>query len=239
MSSQDHLVRAASDEIGLRRESRVEAGEVPLWLGRLHRSLPVGSEVRIHIGGTLPTSNEDLIEGAGFGIDGPLATRLDSLPDIVGPHMKMLVCGLNPGRTSAARGVSFASTGNRFWPAALAAGIVSEDRAPEHALLHHGVGFTDLAKRTSTRADEITGAEFRSGVSRVERLVDWLRPSMLVMVGLTGWRHGVDRKATSGWQPTPFGERPVYLMPNTSGLNTHETLHSLTEHLKKAQAGPV
>ena len=239
MSSEDHLVRAASDEIGLRRESRVDARDVPLWLARLHRSLPVGSEVRISIGGSLPIPTEDLIEGAGFGVDGPLATRLETLPDIVNGQMNMLICGLNPGRVSAERGVSFANNGNRFWPAALAAGIVSEDRAPDHALLHHGVGFTDLAKRTSGRADEITKAEFRSGVSRVERLVRWLRPSMLVMVGLSGWRHGVDRNATSGWQPTPFAGTPTYLMPNTSGLNTHETLTSLTEHLENAQAGPV
>lgn len=239
MSSEDHLVRAASDEIGLRRESRVDAEDVPLWLARLHRSLPVGSEVRISISGKLPVPTEDLVEGAGFGLDGPLSTRLNTLPDIVGPHMKTLVCGLNPGQLSAAQGVSFANNGNRFWPAALTAGIVSEDRSPDHALLHHGVGFTDLAKRTTSRADEITAAEFRSGVARVERLVGWLRPSMLLMVGLSGWRDGLDRKATSGWQPNRFAGTPVYLMPSTSGLNTHETEASLTLHLEKAQAGPV
>lgn len=239
MSSEHHLVRAASDEIGLRRESRIEAGEVPLWLARLHRSLPVGSEVRISISGSLPIPEEDLIEGAGFSSDGPLSTRLETIPDTVAPLMKALVCGLNPGKVSADLGISFARNGNRFWPAALAAGLVSEDRAVDHALLHSGVGFTDLAKRTTPRADEINQAEFRSGASRIERLVRWLQPEAFVMVGLTGWRHSIDRKASSGWQPEPFGSRPVYLMPNTSGLNAHETLESLTAHLEKAQAGPV
>lgn len=238
MSSEHHLVRAASDEIGLRRESRVDAGGVPLWLARLHRSLPVGSEVRINIGGDLPVPVEDLIEGAGFGLDGPNATRLESIPDTVQPSMKLLVCGLNPGRASAEAGVSFANAGNRFWPAAMATGIVSQERAADHALLHHGVGFTDLAKRTTARAEEITSAEFRSGASRVERLVRWLQPAVLVMVGLTGWRNGVDRRAESGWQQELFGGTPVYVMPSTSGLNTHETLETLTAHLEKAQAGP-
>jgi TDG/mug DNA glycosylase family protein len=239
VSSEHHLVKAASDEVGLRRESRIEAGDVPLWLARLHRSLPVGSEVRISISGSLPISEDDLIEGAGFSADGPLSTRLETIPDTVAPQMKMLVCGLNPGKISSDLGVSFAKKGNRFWPAALAAGIVTTDRAPDHALLHSGVGFTDLAKRTTTRADEINGAEFRSGASRIERLVRWLQPDVFLMVGLTGWRQSVDRKAASGWQPTAFGGRPVYLMPNTSGLNTHETLESLTAHLEKAQAGPI
>jgi TDG/mug DNA glycosylase family protein len=238
VGSSQHLVRAASDEIGLRRESRVEAGEVPLWLARLHRSLPAGTEVRIGISGDLPVPFDDLIEGAGFGTDGPNATRLVSIPDTVQPQMRMLICGLNPGRVSAEAGVSFANPGNRFWPAAIAAGVVSEERAPDHALLHHGIGFTDLAKRTTERADQITAAEFRSGAARVERLLRWLQPSCLVMVGLGGWRHGVDPAAASGWQDESFGGVPVYLMPNTSGLNTHETLASLTAHLEKAQAGP-
>ena len=239
MSSEQHLVRAASDEIGLRRESRVDAGDVPLWLARLHRSLPVGTEARISISGSLPVPEEDLIEGAGFSADGPLSTRLETIPDTVAPHMKVLVCGLNPGKVSADLGVNFANTGNRFWPAAIAAGLVSEDRAADHALLHSRVGFTDLAKRTTTKADEINVAEFRSGASRLERMVRWLQPEVFLMVGLTGWRQSVDRKAASGWQPAPFGGRPVYLMPNTSGLNTHETLETLKAHLEKAQAGPV
>lgn len=238
MSSDQHLVRAASDDIGLRRESRIDAGDVPLWLARLHRSLPVGAGARISISGSLPVPEDDLIEGAGFSTDGPVATRLESIPDTVAPGMKMLVCGLNPGKVSADLGVNFAHAGNRFWPAALAAGLLSADREPDHALLHSRVGFTDLAKRTTTKADEINGAEFRSGAARVERLLRWLQPEIFVMVGLTGWRHGIDRKANSGWQPEPFGGCPVYLMPNTSGLNTHETLDSLVAHLEKAQAGP-
>lgn len=239
MSSDQHLVRAASDDIGLRRESRIDAGDVPLWLARLHRSLPVGSEVRISISGSLPVPEDDLIEGAGFNTDGPLSTRLETIPDTVAPGMKMLVCGLNPGKASAELGVNFARNGNRFWPAALAAQLVSADREADHALLHSRVGFTDLAKRTTTRADQINAAEFRSGASRLERMVRWLEPDVFLMIGLTGWRQSVARKASSGWQPEPFGGRPVYLMPNTSGLNTHETLESLTAHLEKAQAGPI
>ncbi len=210
-----------------------------MWLARLHRSLPVGAEVRINIGGALPIPEDDLIEGSGFSTDGPLSTRLETIPDTVAPHMKLLVCGLNPGKVSADLGVNFANKGNRFWPAALGAGVVTGDRDADHALLHSRVGFTDLAKRTTTRADEINSAEFRSGTSRIERLVRWLQPDVFLMVGLTGWRQSVDPKAVSGWQPAPFGGRPVYLMPNTSGLNTHETLDSLTSHLEKAQAGPV
>ncbi len=42
------------------------------------------------------------------------------------------------------------------------------------------------------------------------------------MVGLAGWRAAVDRKAVAGVQPEPFGGRPVYVMPSTSGLNAEQ-----------------
>jgi hypothetical protein len=54
------------------------------------------------------------------------------------------------------------------------------------------------------------------------------------MVGLAGWRAAVDRKATAGVQPEPFGGRPLYVMPSTSGLNAHSRLDDLTTHLRSA-----
>jgi hypothetical protein len=46
----------------------------------------------------------------------------------------------------------------------------------------------------------------------------------------------VDRTATAGVQPQPLGDRPVYLMPSTSGLNGRSSLNDLTGHLIAAAA---
>ena len=80
--------------------------------------------------------------------------RIRSLPDTVGPNMQVLIIGLNPSPYSADTGIGYGRPGNRFWPAALKAGLVSIDRDPRHALSHHGVGMTDLVRRTTARADE-------------------------------------------------------------------------------------
>jgi TDG/mug DNA glycosylase family protein len=128
----------------------------------------------------------DLLVGAGFEPDGPAPAttagraahgplvacvrRARTLPDTVGAGMRLLFCGLNPSLYAADAGVGFARPGNRFWPAALAAGLVSVDRDPDHALRHHGIGMTDLVKRATVSADELTTAEYRSGLARVERL---------------------------------------------------------------------
>lgn len=162
------------------------------------------------------------------------ATRDHSLPDTVGAGMRLLVCGLNPSVRAADAGVGFVTPGNRYWPAALAAGIVSRDRDPRHALLAHGVGMTDLVKRATPRADALETAEYRDGVARVERLCAWLRPAAVCMVGLAGWRAAVDRKSVAGWQDERLGGCPVYVMPSTSGLNAATSLDDLTEHLRRA-----
>lgn len=164
------------------------------------------------------------------------ATRARRLPDVVGPGMRLLICGLNPSLYAADAGVNYARPGNRFWPAARAAGVVSVDRDPWHALRHHGVGFTDLVGRATVAAAELAPDEFRAGVERLERLCAWLRPRALCVVGLTGWRAAVDPKAVAGWQPRRLGGAPVYLMPNPSGLNAHSQVPDLAEHLRVAYA---
>jgi TDG/mug DNA glycosylase family protein len=146
----------------------------------------------------------------------------------------VLLVGLNPSVYSADRGMGFARPGNRFWPAALGAGLVSRDRDPVHALTAHGIGMTDMVKRATARADQLDRAEYRAGHLRLEQIVSWLRPRAVCIIGLTGWRIAVDRKAIAGPQDEPLGEAKVYVMPNTSGLNARVPLPELTEHLRAA-----
>ena len=189
----------------------------------------------------------DVVVGAGFDVedverqgDGPhVAFRLRlvrarSLADTVGPDVSILVCGLNPSLYAADAGIGFARPGNRFWPAALRAGIASRDRDPTHALVHHGTAMTDLVKRATRTAAELAADEYRDGLARVERMAGRVRPRLVCFVGLSGWRAAVDRNATAGLQDGRLAGAPVYVMPSTSGLNTHATLDELTRHLETA-----
>jgi TDG/mug DNA glycosylase family protein len=223
----------------------------PLALADLHRSLGVDDAVELDLTRS-PASDwpsqrvEDVVIGAGFLLDELVeqdhgvavrATRARSLPDTVGPGMRLLVCGLNPSVHAADAGVGFVTPGNRFWPAALEVGLVTRDRDPRHALVAHGVGMTDLVKRATPRADALARDEYRAGVERLDRLCAWLEPRAVCVVGLAGWRAAVDRKATAGPQARPLGGRPVYVMPSTSGLNAATSLGALVEHLRAAVAG--
>jgi len=195
--------------------------------------------------GWTPARLVDQVTGAGFAVEaGSLtvsgdevrlrAVRSRTLADTVAPGMRLLVCGVNPSPYSADAGVGYARPGNRFWPAALAAGIVGRDRHPLDALLGHGVGMTDFVKRATRTAAEVTRAEYEAGFERVSRLVEWLQPGAVCFVGLSGWRSVVDPRAAAGVQATTIGGRPAYVMPSTSGLNARTPLSELADHLRAA-----
>jgi TDG/mug DNA glycosylase family protein len=237
---------------------------LPYALMELHFALEVGAPAaftfRHGVGeGTLPDDDfpgrlfaeweppalRDVMVGAGFLVDAMdhetewinvHATRARTLPDFAGPGMRLLVCGLNPSEYAADAGVGFARPGNRFWPAALAAGLVSVDRDPIHALRVHGVGMTDLVKRATRSADAMSKDDYAEGVARVERLVRWLRPRAVCFVGFAGWRAAIDKQAKAGEQPQGFGGVPVYVMPNPSGINANSSLQDITNHLRAAAA---
>lgn len=200
-----------------------------------------------------PEELADLITGAGFDIadqqvigrsdDLPRlivdAIRLRTLPDTVGPNMQLLVCGLNPSLVAADVGVGFAGPTNRFWKALRLAGLSDVDRDARTLLHHDRIGMTDQVKRATRAASELTPADYRLGLGRLERLVSRTRPAALCVVGLAGWRAAVDRHARPGWQPSTPLEAPTYVMPSTSGLNAGSSLDDLVAHLRAAASpGP-
>lgn len=160
--------------------------------------------------------------------------RSRTLADTVGPGMKMLLVGLNPSLAAADAGVGFVTATNRGWPALLAAGLATVDRDPLDLLLRHRIGMTDLVKRATARAGELTRAEYRDGVRRLDRLCRWLQPGVVVVLGVTGWRAATGEPTRHGVQPTTLGGRPVYVMANPSGANAHATLEDLVDHLRAA-----
>jgi TDG/mug DNA glycosylase family protein len=191
-----------------------------------------------------------VLDGAGFSVvdrvridagDTPYlgitVRRERTLADLVAPGMRLLLVGLNPSVYAADAGVGFARPGNRAWPALLASGLATVDRDPLRLLVAERIGMTDLVKRATARADELAAAEFRGGLERLEVLCRWLRPAAVCVIGLTGWRAATgDRSASAGVQERGLGGRPVYLMPNPSGLNAHTNVEDLARHLRAAAA---
>ena len=196
-----------------------------------------------------PPHLRDVFVGGGFELDDVAERRNDkgheivvrarrarTLADTVAPRLRMLVCGLNPSVYAADAGVGYARPTNRFWRAAATAGLVTRTYDAVHALRVDGVGITDLVKRATVGADELSADEFARGLARVERLCAWLEPRVVCFVGLVGWRAVVDRRAVPGVQPRRVGGRPAYVMPSTSGRNARVPLDALAAHFRAALA---
>jgi TDG/mug DNA glycosylase family protein len=238
------------DDTGVEARTVSVDEQLPMTLAHLHWEMRVGSTLTVELDRGDHEEERidrlrDVVAGAGFGVDDVAvedlsirmrARRQRTLPDTVGPGMRLLVCGLNPSVYAADAGVGYARPGNRFWPAARSAGVVERDRDPVDALVHHGTGMTDLVKRATTGASVLTAAEYRDGSARIERVVRWLRPAAVCFVGLAGWRAAVDPRAAAGEQSAGFGGVPAYVMPSTSGANAHARLDDLVEHLRAAAA---
>ena len=219
----------------MHRLRSVSLVRLPVALARIHWSTAPGDLVDWELPAT--TRVDDIVAGAGFDrIGGRRGRRLRTLPDTVGPGMRVLVCGLNPSVVAADAGFGFAGATNRFWPAAIEAGLVTRVRDPLHALVVDGVGMTDLVKRATKGTADLSSTEYRAGAERVERLVRWLRPPLVLFVGLEGWRAAVDRTAQPGLQPSAFGGAMAYVMPSTSGLNAHARMADLVAHMRAALA---
>ena len=161
------------------------------------------------------------------------------VPDLLpgpGQELRLLFVGINPGLWTAATQTHFAHPGNRFYPALLragvltravdpAAGMTDEDR--EH-LRERGIGITNLVRRATARADELTTDELREGGDRLLATIARTRPVVVAVAGITAYRQAFGvRKAQSGEQPEPVEGARLWVVPNPSGLNAHETVESL------------
>ena len=146
------------------------------------------------------------------------------LAPIVGPGLRVLFVGINPSLRSEEVGHHFARPGNRFWPTLHAAGFTPRRLAPEedHLLPQFGIGVTNSASRATRAADELSAGELREGAQTLERVVAEQQPRLVAIVGLTAYRTAfARRKASWGLQEEKIGGRPVWVLPNPSGLNAH------------------
>ena len=158
------------------------------------------------------------------------AARDRTIPDVVGPGLRVLFCGINPSLYSGATGHHFARPGNRFWPALHRSGFTSRQLHPseQDELLRHGLGVTNLVQRATARADELTAAELTEGSRRLDTLVRRYEPRTVAVVGVTAYRTAFDRtQAVVGAQPERLGDALLWVLPNPSGLNAHYQLPEL------------
>jgi TDG/mug DNA glycosylase family protein len=164
------------------------------------------------------------------------AFRDHEVPDLYGDDLRLLFVGINPGLWTVAVQTHFAHPSNRFYPALYAAGIITRpidpvvgmtDEDREH-FTGRGLGLTNVVRRASARADELSTAELRTGGAQLRAFVGEHQPRVVAIAGITAYRSAFSlRTAKPGRQPEPFAGAALWVVPNPSGLNAHETVASL------------
>ena len=146
------------------------------------------------------------------------------------PALRVLFCGINPGRMSGALGQHFARPGNRFWKVLHLAGFTDRLLAPaeQWSLLDRGVGITNLVATTSRAASDLTTEQLRQGAVDLEAKVAHWRPAFVAMLGLDAYRVAFHRpRAMPGEQPELLSGARLWLLPNPSGLQARYGLPDL------------
>jgi double-stranded uracil-DNA glycosylase len=171
------------------------------------------------------------------------------VPDLLGPGLRLLFVGINPGLWTAATGTHFAHPVNRFYPALLEAGILERridpsagmtDADRDH-LRERGIGITNLVPRATARADELGREELRRGAAALEALVREHEPRVVAVAGITAYRQAFALPgAVVGEQPAPLAGARLWVVPNPSGLNAHHTVATLARaYAEPARAAGV
>jgi len=160
------------------------------------------------------------------------AARDRRIRDVIAPGLAVLFCGINPSLYSAATGHHFARPGNRFWPVLQRAGFTPRVFAPaeQAQLVGHGVGITNLVARATATAAELAPAELAAGRRRLTAKVRRVKPRLVAVLGIDAYRQAFGRpRAGLGRQPETLAGRPLWVLPNPSGLNAHYQLDDLAK----------
>jgi TDG/mug DNA glycosylase family protein len=167
----------------------------------------------------------------------------EAVDDLVDERVRLLFVGINPGLWTAAVNAHFARRGNRIWPALHAAGItprlidVSDGMTePDRELvLGLGIGITNIVPTASARAEELSRDELQAGALALEANVRRWGPSVVAVLGLTAYRQAFAKpRAVQGRQDDRLGGSELWVLPNPSGLNAHETIASLAASYRRA-----
>ena len=162
------------------------------------------------------------------------AARGKTIPDVLGPGMRVLFVGINPGLYSGAVGHHFARPGNRFWKTLHGAGFTDRVYSPfeDRALLELGIGVTNLVARTTATADEL-----REGAEKLERKVRRWPPRVAAFVGVTAYRVAFARpQARIGRQDETIAGSEIWVLPNPSGRTAAYQLPQLVAAFSELRA---
>jgi double-stranded uracil-DNA glycosylase len=159
-----------------------------------------------------------LLERPSFTLPASIET---AVPDVLGPGLEVVFCGINPGHASATAGAAFANPRNDFWRLLHEAGFTPRLLAPEEqfSLLDLGYGLTNAARRTTRGSGDLRRADFVGAAERLQAIADELRPRVIAFVGKAAYQGTYRERPELGLQERRLGDTLLFVLPSTSPAN--------------------
>jgi len=140
---------------------------------------------------------------------------------VLAPGLRVLFCGINPGRVSAAAQAHFANPRNDFWRLLHAAGFTPRQLEPaeQFELLTYGIGVTNAAARTTPGSGDLRRADFAGSAERLGRIAAELNPAWIGFVGKEAYRGAFNERPQLGEQERRLSGTCLFVLPSTSPAN--------------------
>lgn len=144
-----------------------------------------------------------------------------TLPDYLRTGMRLIIVGCNPGDRSARVGHYYAGRGNEFWPLLYDSGVIPEllDHHDDKRMIEFGVGLTDLVKRPTPGAEELTREDFAEGRIVLAQKLEQYTPQVVAFNGKQTYENFAQRSCKLGLQKEQLYGALVFVLPSTSAKN--------------------
>lgn len=167
-----------------------------------------------------------------------LGETVETLEDLLRPNLRAVVIGINPSRVSVEAGHYYQGRlGQLLFRRLKEVGLFdgAPRRQEDDVLFARGVGFTDLVKRPSRRANELSRRDVAHGSAELERKLASLDAPLLIFTykraatALYGPFEGAGFISTAGEWPARF----VMPGPYAPRAVSDELLRELREYLER------
>lgn len=146
----------------------------------------------------------------------------DPVPSVIGPEVRLLFIGINPGIETARVRHHFAFKRNAFWPLLFDSGLtpVKVDPKDDQSILKYGLGITNIVTRATPSSSDIRQKDIEYGLSRLEEVLSKVSPRVVAFVGIQSYKMTTGEKVVKhGLQAKDFHHCKAFVLPSTSPAN--------------------
>ena len=145
-----------------------------------------------------------------------MGEQIETLADLFPDAPRAVCVGINPAPRSVAAGHYYQGRqGQRFFARLQQTEVVElpSEGFEDDAAVAAGIGFTDVVKRPTPRADQLTNAEKRHGVDLLAEKLGRLRAPVAIFPFKAAAVELVGRFEGNGWLRQEFAGSRLFVMP--------------------------